>query len=397
MRILIAHEAPAGGGGVESYLAAIMPALRARGHHVAFFCADARSGQGPTRLDDGPEVFSAGDEGLSAALERVARWAPDVCFSHNMGPLEVDEGLIAIAPVVKMMHGYFGTCISGLKSHAFPRVRPCAREFGPACLGLYFPRRCGQLRPFLMVEQFGWARRQRRLLARYAHVVVASGHMAAEYARHGVPAARLTTVPLFPTVHLAAAARPRPAVPTVLFLGRMTNLKGGDVLIRAVASACRQSGAPMRLELAGSGPAEASWKALGAELGMAVTFHGWVTGEQRLHLLRSASVLAVPSLWPEPFGLVGLEAAAHGVPSVAFDVGGIGDWLKDGVNGRLVREVGSPDALAAALTGVLSRPDLLARLEQGALRAASELGLAAHVQPLETILRRAAAPMRTVV
>ncbi len=396
MRILIAHEAPAGGGGVESYLAAIMPALRARGHQVAFFCADARSGQGPTRLDAGSDVFSGGDAGLAAALERVAHWSPDVCFSHNMGPLEADEGLIAIAPVVKMMHGYFGTCISGLKSHAFPAVRPCAREFGPACLGLYFPRRCGQLRPLLMVEQFGWARRQRRLFDRYAHVIVASRHMATEYARHGVPVERLATVPLFATVDRAADARPLPAVPTVLFLGRMTNLKGGDVLIEAMARACRRSGVPMRLELAGSGPAEASWRALAADPALTVTFHGWVTGDERVHRLRSASVLAVPSLWPEPFGLVGLEAGAHGVPAVAFDVGGISEWLREGVNGRLVREVGSPVALADALTELLGSPEQMARLEQGALRVASELSLEAHMESLDTVLRRAAAPMRTV-
>ena len=52
MRILIVHEAPAGAGGVESYLASLMPALAARGHEVAFLVYNTRTEGGPTRLLD---------------------------------------------------------------------------------------------------------------------------------------------------------------------------------------------------------------------------------------------------------------------------------------------------------------------------------------------------------
>lgn len=396
MRLLIAHEAPAGAGGVESYLAAMMPALRARGHQLAFLCAEPRAAPGPTRLDDSPDVFSVADQGLDAALEGVRRWGPDVCFSHNMGPLAIDEGLLVVAPTVKMMHGYFGTCVSGLKSHAFPVMQPCARTFGLACLGLYLPRRCGQLRPGLMFEQFAWSKRQQRLFNRYAQVVVASTHMAREYERHGVATARLTTAPLFTTTPWTGPARPLPATPTVLFLGRMTPLKGGDLLIHAVAHAMRTTGAPIEVSFGGSGPAEPAWRQLAGRLGVAAAFHGWVSGDARVRLLRSASVLAVPSVWPEPFGLVGLEAAAHGVPAVAFEAGGIGEWLHDGVNGRMVREVGRAEALGGTLARLLSAPEELARLGSGARGVAAEMTITAHLGIVETVLHQAAAPARTV-
>ena len=195
----------------------------------------------------------------------MREWRPDVCFSHNMQPLEVDEGLASVCPVVKMMHGYFGTCISGQKAHAFPAVAACAREFGLACLGLYLPRRCGQLRPALMISQFGWASRQRGLFDRYAHVVVASRHMARGYARHGIRADRVTPRRSFQQRQTEPASALPPALPTVVFLGRMTAIKGGDVLIRAAAYAARLLAKPVRLAFAGNGPAEEPWRTLARE------------------------------------------------------------------------------------------------------------------------------------
>jgi glycosyltransferase involved in cell wall biosynthesis len=396
MRILIAHEASAGGGGVESYLAAIMPALQARGHHLAFLCDTSRAHEGPTRLDGLTPVFSAADDGLSQATERARSWGPDVCFSHNMGRLELEERVMSFAPVVKMMHGYFGTCVSSQKAHAFPRMQACSRTFGLPCLALYMPRRCGQLRPALMMQQFRWTSRQHGLFDRYQHVVVASSHMAREYGRHGVNREHLTVAPLFATEPSAPTPRALPLEPTVLFLGRMTRLKGGDVLIHAADHASRLLGKPVRLLFAGNGPAEEPWRELARRLKVEATFCGWLAGPARTDVLRRASLIAVPSLWPEPFGLVGLEAAVHGVPAIAFDTGGIGEWLHDDVNGRLVCEAGSPEALGSVLAQVLTGTIDLERLGQGALRVASTLTSAAHLDIIEKTLGRAALPSQAL-
>ena len=52
-------------------------------------------------------------------------------------------------------------------------------------------------------------------------------------------------------------------------------------------------------------------------------------------LLAQSDLLVLPSLWPEPFALVGLEAARHRLPVAAYAVGGIPDWLTSGENGYL--------------------------------------------------------------
>ena len=65
-------------------------------------------------------------------------------------------------------------------------------------------------------------------------------------------------------------------------------------------------------------------------------FPGWVTRDEWTRILQRVDLLVVPSVWPEPLGLIGLEAASMGVPALAFNVGGIGDWLTDGETGRLL-------------------------------------------------------------
>jgi glycosyltransferase involved in cell wall biosynthesis len=390
MRILFANDGIGDAGGVQTYLAAVMPALAARGHDVALLHLDPLRGGEGTPAPAGAPHFCMAEMGIDGALEAARAWAPDVAFSHNMRPLEVDRRLMAVAPAVKMMHGYFGTCIGGQKAHLFPRAEPCGRVFGPACLALYVPRRNGRMSLPYISDQWRWANEQKSLFASYTAVVTASGHMRREYVRNGVAAERAHAIPLFSTIAVDGdAGAPRGF--RVLFLGRMTRLKGGDVLIRAAARAAERTGIPIPLTLCGDGPQRGEWQALARELGVAAEFPGWVDADERLRLFRGASVLAVPSVWPEPFGLVGLEAGSQGVPSIAFDVGGIGEWLADGVNGRLVP--GDPplaEALADALAWAATHPAELAAIRPRAAEAARRMSVHAHVEALERVLAGAA-------
>jgi glycosyltransferase involved in cell wall biosynthesis len=305
-----------------------------------------------------------------------------------MEPLDLERRALAEWPVVKLMHGYSGTCISALKTHGFPRRVACGRTLGPACLALYVPRHCGPLRPASLVSGYRWAVAQRALFTEYSAVIVASAHMEDELLRHGVSRERLAVIPMFPTI--APGTEPAGGRDVVLFLGRMTDLKGGDVLIRAVARASRAMRRLIPLLMAGDGPQRAAWERLAAREQVAAGFPGWLADEARSAALARAAVLAVPSIWPEPFGLVGLEAAARGVPSVAFDVGGISTWLRHGVSGLLVDPSAGEIGLASAIEKILEDHALRERLGGGALAVAREMSLDAHMRQLEMVLQRAA-------
>jgi glycosyltransferase involved in cell wall biosynthesis len=97
----------------------------------------------------------------------------------------------------------------------------------------------------------------------------------------------------------------------------------------------------------------------------------------------------VPSLWPEPFGLVGPEAAVRGVPAVAFDNGGTPQWLVDRRTGRLAeRGRLDPEALAEAIAWCHDSGRLL-RLAEAARAHATSWSLERHVIDVENALIRA--------
>jgi glycosyltransferase involved in cell wall biosynthesis len=388
MRILLANDEIAGAGGVETYLEALVAELQARGHDVGVLHDSATPPTRPSLLSS-PNLWRVGvhDQGLNAALARVRLFGPDICFSHNMRALDVEEGLLGEWPVVKMMHGHFGTCISGHKAFALPEAHACTRVFGRACLAHYLPRRCGPVNPLAMLRQYSWATRQRELLDRYAAVVVASRFMRVEYVRAGLKADRVTAIPLFSELTAAGPVVERAArVTDVLFLGRMTPLKGPEVLLRGIAERVPDA----RVTFAGDGPERLRLQHLAASLGVRPRFPGWVSGRARDALLVDAVILAVPSVWPEPFGLVGLEAAAFGTPAVGFDTGGISEWLTDGVNGRLVPPSRGSSGLGETIAALLNDTDGWRQLSAGAREVSRQFTIHAHVNALEEVFADAA-------
>ena len=89
---------------------------------------------------------------------------------------------------------------------------------------------------------------------------------------------------------------------------------------------------PLTLVVAGDGQEKPHLEALAKRLEVPTQFAGRV-GPGLRGLMRG-EVLAVPSVWPEPFGLVGIEAGCVGLPAVAYEVGGIPDWLAPGESGE---------------------------------------------------------------
>jgi glycosyltransferase involved in cell wall biosynthesis len=391
MRILLATANRGMVGGIETYLRALLPTLLARGHEVALLHEHAQAdGDAGILLDQRVPAWLAGGPDW---LRLAVAWRPDVVYLQRLDDPGLEEALLGHFPVVLFAHGYYGTCVSGRKAHGFPRAQPCGRTFGPACLALYFPCRCGGLNPATLIGQYREQRRRSALLPRYRAVVVASRHMEAEYRRHGVAGKRLVLLHLFPPGQEPDPKPPvsRPMGGHVLMVGRLTDLKGGNLLVAAVHQAQGILGRPLHLTVAGDGPQRVALETMARRAGLRAEFTGWIGASRRVELMRAADILAVPSIWPEPFGLVGIEAGCVGLPAVAYAVGGIPDWLSPGESGELAP--GDPPSvrgLAEALVRALADPAHLAHLRHGAWQMARRYTPERHLAALEAVFHDAA-------
>ena len=400
MRIAILNWTSRPVGGVGSYLRIVIPALARRGHDIAFWHELGEPPDGdPFALPAGSPSWSVEQIGLERALAGLSAWR-QMCSSRTGCSIRRSRRrTLQIAPAVFHAHAYYGTCISGAKMFKSPTNMPCSRTFGWPCLVNYYPRRCGGWSPITMVREFRRQSARLELLSRYKAIVTLSSHMQREYARHGLDATWVRGA-VEPGVSSATDRRGSETTTTsgsscssVEWIASRVETTCSTALPR-VASVLNRT---LNVTFAGDGPARASWQAAAATTGgtRAETSHR-VPGLARprprsMRSWRAADLLVVPSLWPEPFGLVGLEAARHRLPVAAFAVGGIPDWLRSGVNGYLAPgDPPTPGGLADAIIACLKDPETHARLRDGAGRVAAEFSLDRHMDALMRVLHDAA-------
>jgi glycosyltransferase involved in cell wall biosynthesis len=408
MRIAVLNWTVRRVGGTETYLSGLVPALQRAGHQAAYWHeVDYPTDREAMHFGDDVPVWSSAALGANEALAALRAWAPHVLYAHGLLDPDLEGRTLDVAPAVFFAHAYYGVCISGSKAFSAPTRVPCSRAFGPACLLQFYPRRCGGLNPVTMGIEYTRQRARLRLLTRYGAILTHSEHMQREYERYPGLAHRIH--------HSWYAAEPfgqpppsnRNAPSTggdvireparLLFVGRMDDLKGGDLAIEALPIVRSALNRQVHMTFAGDGPARGRWEAAADAIvtscsEVRISFRGWQNGNELTGLLDSTDLLVVPSLWPEPYGRVGLEAGRRGVPTAAFAVGGIPEWLTSGVNGALARaDPPTAEALAEAIVECLRLPERHAALREGARAVADRLDdLDRHIELLVGILTRVA-------
>jgi hypothetical protein len=168
------------------------------------------------------------------------------------------------------------------------------------------------------------------------------------------------------TDHVRALAKtPAPGVVRLGFVGSLVWYKGGETMIRALA---RLKGLPVELHVHGAFDPErdahhAELQRLARESGAKVTFHGRFDNARLGEVYADIDVLIVPSVWFENSPITIHEAWMTRTPVVASGIGGMAEYVRDGVDG-LHFAPGDDADLARVLQRFVDEPHLVARLSR---------------------------------
>ncbi len=375
MKILFVNEKCGYFGGVEQNIAVTARGLTQLGHecYLAYGSTDSRDSENYKSIfqnvflcqeidhqDDHPEA--------KIFKEIVELISPEVIYLHKIPRTDFCLPLLKKIRIVRMIHDH-DLCCPRRHKYFFHNTRICHHKAGWRCyLDLAFLERGSGF-----LNRFGYSSIEKKLKEmrqnyNWDSLLVGSQFMLNELVQNGFPQKRIHIVP--PSVPIKPLIiTPPPKTPSILCVSQLIRGKGVDLLLRAL----RGLSCDFKATIVGTGNAESGLKQLSQEYGLAdkVNFVGWVDNDSISNYYSRARVVVVPSRWPEPFGMIGLEAMRHARPVVAFAVGGIPDWLEHDVTGFLAPEQ-DVSAFTKSLEDILTNYDLSEKLAENAFKRVHE-------------------------
>ncbi|HUI10995.1 MAG TPA: glycosyltransferase family 4 protein [Bacteroidota bacterium] len=331
-------------GGAEVHFQEIFSRVAARGHRVTL-CCSSYPGAAAEETIGGVRIVRRGSRPLFnfrfplTYLGAFRREAFDVVV-EDLNKVPFFTPLYVRRPLAGIAHHLFGRSVfreTWLLSAAYVYV------LERAALALYRTRV-----PFMVV----------------------SPSTEAEFSARGFPPGRLAVITNC-VDHAHYTPGGKSPVPLLVWFGRLKKYKSADHFLRALPRV-REAFPSVRAVVAGGGDDLARLRSIAKREGLerTVEFTGYVDEERKIRLLREAWCTVATSM-KEGWGLTVVESNACGTPSVAADVPGLRDAVKDGETGLLYAH-GDVEGLARCLIRVVGDDALRLRLSAAAIGWAGE-------------------------
>jgi glycosyltransferase involved in cell wall biosynthesis len=243
--------------------------------------------------------------------------SPDLVHVHNFPCLEVLADVDVDVPIVRTIHSYEDLCENHRKQ--LPDGSVCAHALGTACRV-----HCGFEKSFKATR----VRAENRFMkTRVSRLIAVSSYIREVLLANGFPKSKIRVLSNFTRLNFKPVDVLDENI--VLYVGRLTPEKGLLELIDSL----KLTNVPVKLLVVGRdgalGHSDFHKQVVrrASEAGIEIEIQGWLAGDDLRRAYARARVVAFSSIWPEPFGLVGIEAMTAGKPVIAFDGGGVRQWL----------------------------------------------------------------------
>lgn len=356
-------------GGLGRYVEAVATGLAARKHDVS------------VHLVEGDAAVYRERESKSAAVdlvrtpfdaEQIERLSSGV---HRISDLQAALEIPDVNPDIVHVHDWYGV-FEGAVLADDPDCGLVVTSHLPMRAGFTYEGHPVDRRAKVNIEALGF---------RLADRVTAPSSFTAKTlaSEYDVPSDRISVVANGVDTERYTPSQAESEPPLVLAVGRLTTQKGFGYLLDAIERVPEDSA--YRVEVVGDGPARQQLESRAAALGIddRVSFAGYLPDDTLRERYRRAAITVVPSVY-EPFGLVALESMAAGTPVVAFEMGGIPEFVDHDEEGLLVPP-GDVDALAAAVDALLANETKREQLGSLARERAEQFDWSFVVDELERV------------
>ena len=347
MRILFIHNHYRSGqpSGENQVYALERALLESRGHRVAEFerHSDDLTNQGMLGVMRGAVATPWNPFSARRLRALLADFQPDIVHAHNTFPL-ISPAIFATAkgfPRVFTLHNYRLFCAAGVVSRNGTVCTLCLdRQSAYPALryGCYRNSRVATLPLFGNITLHHWLGTWRNQVESF---IVLSEFQKRVMTAAGLPAERLHVKPnFFPGSPIVVPWEDRRQ--RVVFVGRLSEEKGVADLIDAWQ---RWGMDAPELLVVGDGPLRGRLEYLARSTRVSsIRFIGQISFEATLRLIGESRLMVLPSRWFEVFGMVLIEAFAHGTPAVVSNLGSLPDLVSEG-NGAVFQPGDSLDLL----------------------------------------------------
>lgn len=383
MRILLINDvAHYRDGGGNRVVVDTLQWLHAAGHEVGVACYQA-----PEKLTDGIKCFvvqsrGTGDSNQELTLPSIVdQFKPDVIQTHTRRDPEQQLNIARRNAFSVFLHDQTWFCSGGDRmGHDYA---PCHRPHSLACLPLHYVKGCGGKSPVGNLARWRAVTGLQSLMRlQHVRLQVASAFMRSGLLENGFADHAIDHIPLYGGIADKAINHNAQVQESgcILAPARLFHSKGVHVLLNAMAEL---KDLQWRLVVPGEGPEKAALIRQASQLGIEskVQYLGEIPPHEMDLWYRRCQFVIFPVLRAEPFGLVGVEALAHGRPIVAFEGGAVREWLWPNETGILVKEHSSA-AMAAAIRSLLTDPELCRRMGNAARLRHSAFTPAAYMERL---------------
>ncbi|WP_445666636.1 glycosyltransferase family 4 protein [Fodinibius sp. AD559] len=327
------------GGGVARMIREYAPFWAKEGHNVFTLTSEKLDQKidGITNIYS-PLVTATGGCDRSEVEHIAKQYDIDVVQFHEVKNLDLLEEFLRRIPSFVFLHNYGWWCPGNDLFHSRTEEN-CDLTTCWKCVPNAYIKKCNNRHPKHLVPSVRNAYRKKGLYDNEnIQFVTSSEYLIDRAVKAGIPKEKLDKVAYgINAGKFESKGKQVEEIESnyILYVGRLSKSKGVHYLLDSYSELDTPK---PQLVIVGDGQyaKQIKTKASSLEIMAKVRFLGWRGDRELAWLYGNCEFLVVPSIWDEVFGIVGIEAMASRKPVIAFDVGGIHNWLRDGYNGYLV-------------------------------------------------------------